>query len=97
MATGKKLRNSQVIDGVSFMDAYNIPFEAANRLNNVLRIGGIGDGKSEIVFAVHNSQELFDIDDYNNFPVGSIIIDAIGIGKIFVRTTDGWRGIIPNA
>lgn len=85
MATGVKLRNSQVIDGVSFMDAFNIPLAAANNLQNVVRISGNDSKKSEVVFATYTAASAITLSDYNNFPVGSVIFDTNAF-KIHLKT-----------
>ncbi len=75
MATGVKLRNSQIVDGVSFMDLFNIPLAAASKLSNVLIISGIADDKKTVVQANYTNTTAITLSDYDNFPVGSIIFD----------------------
>lgn len=76
MATGRKLRNSQVIDGVSFMDAYEIDLADASNLQNVVRISGNDSGKNDIVFAVYTGAGAITLANYNGFPAGSVIFDT---------------------
>lgn len=91
MATGVKLRNSQVIDGVSFMDAFNIAYADANNLQNAVRIGGNADKKSEVVFAVYTGTGAITLTNYNGLPVGSVIFDVQAF-KIHLKTgATAWK------
>lgn len=72
MSAGKKIRNSQVLDGRSFMDEFNISLAAAEKLENVLIISGANNDK---VLAWYNSSDPITESDYNGFPKGSIIFD----------------------
>ncbi len=75
MATGVKLRNSQVVDGVSFMDLFNIPLTAAQNLSNVLIITGTSQNGKTVVQANYTGASAITLSDYNNLPVGSVIFD----------------------
>ena len=90
MATGKKLRNSQVMDGRSFMDDYNIALEAAEKLENVLHITGNGNDK---ILAFYVSEDATDLTDYAGFPKGTIIEDSqahITHEKTAAEGTSAW-------
>lgn len=85
MATGVKLRNSQVIDGVSFMDAFSIDLADANNLQNAVILSGNADKKSEVVFAVYTGAGAITLAKYNGLPVGSVIFDMQAF-KIHLKT-----------
>lgn len=85
MATGKKLRNSQIIDGVSFMDAYNIALNDANNLSNALLVSGNADYKQTVVYANYTGTGAIALANYNGFPVGSVIFDFQAF-KIHLKT-----------
>ena len=91
MATGVKLRNSQIIDGVSFMDAFNIALADANNLQNAIRISGNADKKNDIVFAVYTGSGAINLANYNGLPVGSVIFDMQAF-KIHLKTgATAWK------
>lgn len=91
MATGVKLRNSQVIDGVSFMDAFNIDLADANKLQNAMRVSGNAYKKSDVVFAVYTGTGAIILANYNGFPVGSVIFDMQAF-KIHLKTGNtAWK------
>lgn len=72
MAAGKKLRNSQVMDGRSFMDDFGITIDAAEKTDNVLHISG-NDKDKAIVW--YSSTDAITEADFAGLPIGSLIID----------------------
>ncbi len=85
MATGVKLRNSQVIDGISFMDMFNITLAAAQKLQNVEIITGTQDGNTTVVRANYTGTGAITLTDYNNLPTGSVIFDFQAF-KVHLKT-----------
>lgn len=85
MATGVKKRNSQLIDGVSFMDKFGITLAAADKLTSVQILSGIDDSKGLTVHAAYTGASAITLTDYNGFPVGSVIIDFQAF-KIHLKT-----------
>lgn len=90
MSAGKKIRNSQILDGRSFMDEFGIALAAAQKLDNVLIVSGAGEDK---VIAWYNSSDAITEADYNGFPAGSIIYDMQATTikmKTGARGSAGW-------
>lgn len=72
MATGKKLNNASLSEGVSFQDRFNVDIADAENLACVQIFNSNSD---ERVIAFYKGAGAIDLTKYNGFPKGSLIHD----------------------
>jgi len=88
-AGGSVVRNSQVVDGAGWDRLYGIAAAYAALIDNLMIINGASDK----VIAWYNSSTAFSSNaaQYNNFPIGSLVIDILGDAIYMHDAATTWK------